>query len=1209
MNNPRPSIFRNALQISPDFVANLSDEQLNQLMGRLLLAEAYKCKSPISEIRTNTELKASDDGCDGWTTKPEEEDEWLGSTNTCWQFKAGVAGEPARLKNEVTKKIPQETLASGERFVVIACGSTNGKKGEDERRSILVEEARAIGLPTENIVVIGSERLTTWCNQNPAVAAYFSGRPSSLWTFVQWTRSEEHQVAWQASEAVQSQLVALRTSLDFFAGEIKHLHIQGLPGVGKTRFVLELCRGAMWCNSVVYAHQAADISLNELIDEATSDKQIQLMLVADEVQTNQLERLRESIGQGNGRIRLITIGHGNTPDPTSIPSQALKPLDHTIMGNVVKGWHPNMPIEHVDFVVRFSDGYVRLALLSSNAVARNPAMNVRELLNRDEIRGFLDQMLGSENRQPLYVVAVLTNIGWTEDKQIEAEAVSRHLGLDWNYVRYIVDKFHRQFGIVPRGGRFRYISPIPLGIHLAVEAWNTYPDLLRSLPEVLPSDEAIDAYYTRLQSMASNPNAREFAREELSRFFRLDNFLDARASRRWSAISAADPAEAARNIFRALVNTTIEDRTRIIGDARRQIVSSLVRLAWNPSSFQNAVKALSLLAEAENESWANNATGEFVDRFQIYLGGTAMSYQQRLLVLDELIAISRPTLTRLVVKALSKIGDRQWSRMESGPASDEVPEREWQPRSTEELLECINFAVTRLRNIAKMAIPEIQDDLVAAADSLSMMLREPMLRNGVSDFFISVNGAYPQTRESLRRIIAHIIQSEKNYWKAISPEDLLEIESLHNKFQESSLEARLLQYVGLESWDPEEKPDLQPIAEELLSNTNQMAQHWPWLTSGAAGSGWLLGKILATIDTKGILAEIMPMFPNVGPDLRLLCAYIGEKRNELGDEWFDKWVQTQLQREPKQVTLFFAVAWRCGITEFTGKKLVEILRNQEINPQIVGGLAYGNWSERLSADVLGTVLWALTETGYRETAIGILMHRIQKKTEEFEFWDPLALQLITSPDLIRSYQMVIFYWKEVAIRLVPIHATEIATAILLEHAGHRSTGWMLEFSDAAPVLGACFAQNPIEAWNIIRPYLSSPEAHRFTFTFPRGLLEHIPADVVLAWISEQAETRAEILSSLLSLNFSSDESIASQVLGKYGDVERIAASFFSNYTAGSWEGPESVHWEQLANALNLVNKRTTLAKLGQWAIISARHLRQMAERERQREEEENIRRR
>src|ERR1700737_855447 len=109
MSEPGNSIFRSALQISPMRIAARSDSDLNRLMEMLIKAQASKCGSPIGQIRINTQGNAPDDGCDGWTAKPRNPDDWLGSEDSCWQFKAGSSGEPARLRGEVTKPIPRET--------------------------------------------------------------------------------------------------------------------------------------------------------------------------------------------------------------------------------------------------------------------------------------------------------------------------------------------------------------------------------------------------------------------------------------------------------------------------------------------------------------------------------------------------------------------------------------------------------------------------------------------------------------------------------------------------------------------------------------------------------------------------------------------------------------------------------------------------------------------------------------------------------------------------------------------------------------------------------------------------------------------------------------------------------------------------------------------------------------------------------------------
>jgi hypothetical protein len=878
------------------------------------------------------------------------------------------------------------------------------------------------------------------------------------------------------------------------------------------------------------------------------------------------------------------------------------------MAEVVKGWHPIMPQEHVHFVTGFADGYVRLARLAANAVVLSPSMDVRGLLRRDEIRGFLDRMLGTGDRRPLYVVAALTSVGWTDDKHHEGETVAKHLRQDWDSVRAAVDGFHDRFGIAPRGGRYRYISPKPLGIHLAVEAWTTYPDLLKSLSDVLPSERAKDAYDQRLKSMASNPQAREYAREQLAFFFRVEDFVDARAVRRWSALSSADPDQAARNILTALSAASLEDRRRIEGQARRVVVWTLVRLSWKQSSFHDAVLAMALLAEAENETWANNASAEFVGRFQIYLGGTAVPYLDRLEVLDELLENNRPSLARLAVKALAQAASLEAVRVVSDPASDELPEEEWQPRTNKERFECVETAMNRLSDIAKLEMPDIEGDLITVAKDLSPMLRELPLRRLVGNFLDAVRKAYPVAREPLRRAISEVIEYEMKYWKTLSAEELEELEKLRSRFEDSSLGSRLQQQVAQLPSDRESQVDLKPLAKELMSTPNALVEHWPWLTSGDASEAWRLGEALAALDLEGVLAERLPILPESGRDLRLLCGYISVRRQVLGDEWYNAWVTSQSERNPKPLALLFDVAWRCGVNSSVALILAEIMRGPRVSPEIVGRLGFGRWAENLPVDVLDVLLRAMAQTGHHETAIGILMNRMKSNPAEVDRWKPLGLELVTAPDLIRSRQMANYYWKEVAISLIPEHARDIAAAILREHQNRDAgTHWLVAHSEAENVFRTCVEQDPTGVWQAMQPYLSIPgEAQVFCIGFPAGMLERIPPDDIKTWISEQPEERATIVAHLTGSDISSDETLGAIVLGEFADNDRVARAFFSKYISGTWWGPASSHWNQLAESLDQVTARTKLPKLRRWARESAKTLRKMAEDDRRQEEEEAL---
>jgi hypothetical protein len=886
----------------------------------------------------------------------------------------------------------------------------------------------------------------------------------------------------------------------------------------------------------------------------------------------------------------------------------VKPLEREIMKKVVEGWYPSMPPEHSDFVSRFADGYVRLALLTANAVVKDPTLNVGVLLSQEEIRGFLQKMLGSEEHTALWVVAALSTVGWTDDRAAEGEAIAKHFEMSWNSVRSSVDAFHRRFGIAPRGGRYRYISPEPLGTLLAVEVWTTWPDLMRTLPECLPSDESRDAYYERLSSIASLPQAREYSREELSGFFHLEDLIDVWSVRRWSALAAADNAMAARNLYRALKDATLEDRRRIVDRARREMVWNLVRLSWSSSSFRDAIRSLALLAEAENETWSNNASGEFVARFQMYLGGTSVPYLERLEVIDELLAEDRPALVGLCVKALAQIANQMPTRVNAGPASDELPEKEWWPTGKEPL-ECFEAAAQRLVKIANRGIAGLGPTLLKAAERLLSMLRQSIVRESVTGFFDAIRSAYPETREPLRRMIAVVISRENKYDKDLTLDDQAALETLHARFEDSSLDARLQQYIGPATWDRDDTPDLGPLAGELLADPAALERNWPWLTSGEAADAWRLGEALAALDSSARLAESLPMALGGGSDFRLLAGYADARHKALGDAWYDEWITSLYGIEPKPIVLLFDLACRCGLTPATGGRLISLLREEPVGSAIVGRLGFAPWTDSISFEILEPLVKALVDTEHLAASLSIVQRRIASRPGETDRWRSIARSLVTTPGLIKSEVTVSYMWMELASALIADYPHEIASAIFCAQADKGSDSWFIEHSQAVQVLFSCTERDPAGVWLALQSHLSPPyDAYLFAIGFPHGVIDRLPQDTVLAWIAEDPPERASLISKFALKDFSSDASFASRLLDIYGDDDRVGAAFLSEYMSGTWWGDASAHWKELAVSLEKIAQQTKLPNLRRWAASSAKSLHNMAERDKLREEEQGLRR-
>lgn len=1199
-------IFRNALQVSPVRIAALNDAELHALLRALLSAQSYRCGCANAIV--NTEAGAADDGCDGWSARPAHDDPWLGSANTCWQFKAGSAGQPAKLPGEVTKPMPRRTLQAGGRFVVVASGSKAGQAGVRRRLDRLRIAADGAGIPSRNIEVYGSERLAEWCNQHPAVAARWAGAPAGLQPFDDWARSEVHRIPYQETPRITAAMSDMLTKLDFNAqrdeDRIRHLHIRGQPGVGKTRFALELCRRAPWRATVIYVRQADDVRLSELIDSAAEAPDVRLTVVADEVQPERIEPLRDSVGRADGRVQLVTIGSSPSPDLRRIPELTIEPLDAPAMRAVISGWYPQMPPEHVDFVTGFADGYVRLGRLTADAVTEDPSATAPDLFDRSDIRRLLDRMLGDGDRRSLYVIAALADVGWTGDRQQEGEAVAAHLGLDWNEAQHQVERIHRSTGIAPRSGRYRYISPYPLAVYLAREAWESYPDLLKSLPEALPSDGAREAYYRRLESLAGSPQAQTFARDQLRFFFRSDDFGAFHAARRWSAFAAADPDGAARNVRRILADSSLEDRRKITFGASAEIVNRLARIASRTTGFDDAVTALALLAEAEDEVVGSGASREFIAKYRVPLAGTALPYPQRLDTLDALVAQGRPALVRIVVQALAQVAGN--SPDGALPArSDQFPLSGWRPSSVNDHMQCITAAVGRLKTIAAGREAALEGALLDAAERVSGLLVYADASPIVRAFFEALRVGYPELREPLRKCIAEVIRSNE---ERLPAEQRQTLSRLHARFEDPSLGGRLRQHVGTEPWERHGRLDARALAEELLAAPGELAREWSWLTSGQAAEAWELGAALADADTKGQLDEELPRLPGSGRDLRVVCGYVAARRRVLGDDWYERWMLAQFAREPRPAGLLLQVAWRCGATDPVAIKVAELLRVGSLDPGLVGQLTYGTWTG-ITADALHGLLRAMIDTGHGKTAIGVLRRRMEHAAAETDRWRPLALELITDIDLVRHASR---HWQEVAELLIADHPREIAAAIIRAHA-HReaSTSWLLRYQQAATdVFRGCLRRDAGAVWRELAPYLWPPRmAAMFVIGFP-AVLEDLPRDDVLAWIAEapsgHTARRAALLAGLTNKLMLTDDRLAARIIADYGDHETVDEAFFGHQVSGAFTGPASRRWQSLAEQIDRVAADTGLPGLRRWARRSADALHAMVRRERQHEEEREL---
>jgi len=121
-------------------------------------------------------------------------------------------------------------------------------------------------------------------------------------------------------------------------------------------------------------------------------------------------------------------------------------------------------------------------------------------------------------------------------------------------------------------------------------------------------------------------------------FASLDGLIENSQLFRFAA--TANGERAAPALLRLLQSHSVEERRLIADDARRDLVRAIEEMLFRDSTSETALRNLILLAEAENETWSNNATGVVREAFFPVHSQMPLRLMSRLNLLSEMM---RPT--------------------------------------------------------------------------------------------------------------------------------------------------------------------------------------------------------------------------------------------------------------------------------------------------------------------------------------------------------------------------------------------------------------------------------------------------------------------------------------------------------------------------------------------------------------------------------------
>ena len=1183
---------------------------------------------------------------------------------TCYQIKTGEFSptQPSNIKKILFRDAPhghelhpkvKSCLEENGTLVVVLFGNDSPDATQDQLRDLYVKSLVKAdpAFREAKVEVWRQSTLIGFFQQYPSLVLKLKDLGDApLKSHASWSDEQEMTRHLAVGDSQQAVIAGIQAALRRDDAST-HLQVCGPPGIGKTRMVLEATRADDLEPLVVYCRSAVVFRDSPLFTRMTrSDSADHILLVLDECTAMESADVWNSLMRMGSRLRLVTIHHEMTPTsgrtiPVEIPRLAQDQAQTLIQSYGV-------PADQAARYAPLCKGSPRAA----HVLGQNLAANPEDLLRPPDTAAVWDRWVAGrdplesqrvrERRVVLRHLALFKGFGFAPPFAGEISAIAALIrGRDSTITQARFDEIVRELRDrrLLQGETTLYITPDVLHIELWCEWWDTYGtnfDIVEFTREV-PS-ELLEGFfemfrYARESEVASATVARllgphgPFADTAL-----LETELGGSFFR---ALTEANPRAALESLERIIPRWGVERILRFTA-GRRQVIEALRCVSVWRDLFVGASRVLLLLAEGENESWANNATGIFVDLFSPAPGRVApteASPEERFPVLEEALLSGSEAQQAIAVKACEcALSTGPFMRM-AGPEHQGLrPEAQlWQPRDRQEYIdayrrvwELLTANVESLRDANRSSAVSVlvrrgQD--LAAIPTLDVRipddLRKLVERGRASDRQVITAAA-----EVLHYSDEKLTATARSAWRA-----------LHADFGERDYHSRLRRFVGTAltsdmferdgGRSERKQQETARLAEEIIHDLELVVQELPWLVTPEAEDGYLFGYELGKRDVQTLLLPKLlaaQKEAGSGGSLLFLSGYVraASARDTLACEN----LLQALAANPETLGWVFELTWRCDVvTERTAALVLGLVQDGSVSPSELRMFAYSGAVRKLTPSTVARWLELLLERGSLDhVSAALALARMYATDANPPLPAPLLDRLLLHTAWFSGVAGVgqhrddDWAWCDLARDLIarqPDAVARLAKA-LFEHFGGRGVlSGRRQSGGAVKLLAEMVQRAPEALWVSLLPYLAGGGSRSFWIgqwlagsdafgLIERGALELFPAALVWSWVEDAPNERAPKLASLVPRDLGKAVSYTRRLLIQYGDTEGVAAALHSTYHSTGWAGPESEHFAKEAERYEQVRATESNAKVNAWLDQHIAYLKSQIQRARIEEERE-----
>jgi len=954
----------------------------------------------------------------------------------------------------------------------------------------------------------------------------------------------------------------------------------GAPGVGKTRLLQETLLSDPAIAQRVRVAWSPEEALSALDAGRLNARHPSLVLIVDDCPQIQAgvvaSRFLLATGaQPSARVLVVTPASQYVLDEGKIAQRwLLRGLEDDATQTLAVGVLGSAADQHdVQEIVRLSEGYPWFAtLLAREARAHGrPPRDLREaarwaLASRWEANTERELDALRLRRARCLLAATMTRrVDWDELTEAQRDEVVRAVGLE--HWQNLMDEAREcaKRGILRRSQGWKYKYVTPLVLEREVIAWIFDPD---DGPD--PGGRTLARYGQAYMSEFSETLQRLALPAELVLRIAqvgLEDLENARAD--WGALGAAGllgprltfiarhaPGAVARELRRRIERSSLEELHARIGQ-RRGIMFALEELVARRDAFEDAEAALFLLAQAENESYANSATATWSNIFHVEINTTYRTLDERLGLLGRRLSepepIARAVALRGVQTALSRGGFRRVPEMIDGAWPAPTPDE-------------VRFG--RLRAWALLAARFADPDASVASRAKHLATDElrGAVRVGIGGEAMAVIAAHlddftEAERVQLRDALAAVRMYDVR-WLAPTEEHLRRLQDL---LAPTTFRERMHQRIG--AWGPaaqRKKDDAldDALAHEGLAADMPILEELDWLLSEQAVRAHVFAYALGRQDEQGVLLTELRQRAKSSKDLwkarTLFARYLGGWA-EAGRGAAADAILRELRADSEQGSVLTLAIVELGATDERLRWIEDALRAGQIDGACALELGRRrHWLRGVSDESFTSLAATLVEGPVIEhvaAALEIIVDRLQEEPDRAAL--PLRQILLRALERLAPehlYGMTDHYWELGASVLVKqgeaVRVAELAVIALSRTEGSHEHAWK--------VLHRAAKVDPSAAWRAVSATLDRRDASAgrlmMAFCFHRSSFGW-PLEEVLLWVGDD-ERRGRAVVSLvrpyaeeldpilraLVLRFGPRSSVANEIIARFHSTEGLVSS-------------------------------------------------------------------